>query len=662
MEKSWYYLLATGAVFSMTACQNEELTGGKDSQTVSITASLDGKTTRTGIEDTGLGTKVDRCVLQVYEEDGTPYGSQIIEDVKNQKASFENIRLISGKKYKFVFWADKKDANNGSVYYNTTDLSNISLKSNDNALNNDERDAFTGTLSDVNLDDKQSYNVTLTRPFGQVNLLSKDLESLPANKYPSKVTVTYENIYTAFNAVNEQVAGQPSSATYTADIFNQQDKDAAYFSMNYVFAKPKPEDGTQGDLINLKTQFLDANGNKVGVEKSISNIPVYRNWRTNVTSNYLTNGGSVDVTIDPNFWGVTPSTPYTTDADLIKGGYFTVDQDFDDINISSVQDQLKGDVVLSIDKAVKTIYVGTKAKPAVSKTVTIYLRNGVPAPKIAVAKDAQYLPPVHVVANAEASALDGFVPGGLKSIEDLQFNGVKFKNDKGIAIDLENSSVNHAVIKFNNINAKTTNGNFFTVRNLDETSSVTVTGSTVETAAPTGDSYGFKFVNCKAPVTITGNTITANNDAAVFVGYYNNPNSPKKLVISDNTLSTKGNGIIVQEPGNEIEITNNVISKLPQGSSSSMIAIWRFRKAKTPTITVTGNTINPNSDATECIYVGHATVGQWAIDNEEGSTAKVIIKDNIKGNTYNAQWFFDTAKANNLELLKGSDVATPYKK
>ena len=173
--KNYLFFAASIAMFGLTACQNDDIIGGEEGDaTVSLTAKLDGGlSTRTTIYDTGKGTAADQCVLQVYEKQGenyVPYKEQVTAEVKNFQADFNDIRVVSGRTYKFVFWADNKEGD----YYNDADLTNITMKEGkDNLLNDDKRDAFFGSY-ETTVTSSVNEGIELKRPFGQINLTTNE--------------------------------------------------------------------------------------------------------------------------------------------------------------------------------------------------------------------------------------------------------------------------------------------------------------------------------------------------------------------------------------------------------------------------------------------------------------------------------------------------------
>ena len=164
-------MLAAGLLLAFSACQKEETRTGDELQRITVNIpSAPG--TRAAIGDYGKGSNVDRCILQVYRNDA-PYGEQISVPVAGGKATF-TLHLSATQTYDFVFWADcSKDEG----YYNTADLTNVTAKN--YAGNNDRFDAFFYAMEDYRVTGPFTEEITLKRPFGQMNIVTTDIDEIP---------------------------------------------------------------------------------------------------------------------------------------------------------------------------------------------------------------------------------------------------------------------------------------------------------------------------------------------------------------------------------------------------------------------------------------------------------------------------------------------------
>ena len=302
----------------MTACQKTDVleNGTNDgTATVTVTAALPAQLDETRVA--GDGTTVDRCIMQIYL-DNQPYGERQYAQVQGLKATF-SARLVAGKTYDLVFWADKMGTDlKTDLHYNTADLSNVTFVEDDAYLGNDDaRDAFFGTAQVIS-DKSQAVNVELKRPFGQLNVKTLDLAEVKAAApalEPKKVKIEFKSVPTAINLLTGELTDAKSAVAY-ADAAAVVDAEG-HLSFDYVLAPA----GTEQFLADFTMSFLDENGAEVAGAYDFSSIPVQRNYRTNVSGNLLTKKADINVTVVPNFGG-TINQPVTEVLSLLEFNNF----------------------------------------------------------------------------------------------------------------------------------------------------------------------------------------------------------------------------------------------------------------------------------------------------------------------------------------------------
>ena len=307
------FLLAAGLAMILTACQKEESLsdpGGVCTQAITVTIPQELQT-RAMAADFGNGAKIDRCLLQIYRG-GQPYGEQQTATVTDNTATF-NLRLVAQQTYDFVFWADCSTGD----HYNTDDLTNITVKGN-YAGNNDEFDAFTGALLDYQVTGAFSENITLRRPFGQLNVKTLDLAAIPDPALkPTKVKVAFTAVPTSFDARKSEVGTTTAAAEYTADVLSA-DGD---LTVDYIWAPVE-----EATLADFSMTFLNGT-TEISTNDDFKNIPIRRNYRTNVSGNLLTKQGTFNVTIDPEFYKPDINDYPELRAALANGGSVTLSED-----------------------------------------------------------------------------------------------------------------------------------------------------------------------------------------------------------------------------------------------------------------------------------------------------------------------------------------------
>ena len=309
---------------AFTACQKDEglVSDGATSQTITVTIPQ-GMQTRATAADFGNGAKIDRCLLQIYHSGTTPakYGEQqsatVQKGADGKLTATFNLRLVAQQTYDFVFWADCSTGD----HYNTDDLTNITVKGN-YAGNNDEFDAFTGALLDYQVKGAFSENITLRRPFGQLNVKTLDMAAIPdPTLKPTKVKVAFTAVPTSFNAKKGEIGAATAAVEYTADVLSA-DGD---LTVDYIWAPVE-----EATLADFSMTFLDAAGKEISANSDFKSIPIRRNYRTMVSGNLLTKQGDITVEIDPNFYK--PDITVVTTAEELhaafaNGGSVTLSED-----------------------------------------------------------------------------------------------------------------------------------------------------------------------------------------------------------------------------------------------------------------------------------------------------------------------------------------------
>lgn len=307
-------MLAIAGMLFATSCSQDELlneptTGDYVSAKFTIGTS-DGIATRATI---GNGTKADKVACAVYDEKGTELRDlYAIRDVVDMKATYE-IRLAKGQKYRVAFFAYNSTAD----AYDVTYLTDIKVKDSQNS-NIENRDAFTAyvdvdaTVNTINED------VTLYRPFAQLNLGVDNTEWTDAVKAgvtvaKSKIVVT--NVYNQFSAYDNAVVAtaEPVTMTFamntipTEELEVDVDRDGTiantekfkYLALNYLLVG---DAGTEKSLTDVEFVWENSDASKTNNPTThFKNIPVQRNYRTNIIGKLLTNPATFNIVIDAGF-------------------------------------------------------------------------------------------------------------------------------------------------------------------------------------------------------------------------------------------------------------------------------------------------------------------------------------------------------------------------
>lgn len=311
MKKLTFTLLVLLAAFS--ACRKEQVAGpAENGETVAVnfTAALsDGATTKASFDEDGAGIFADQCKLQVWWGDKLFY--ETTAPVSELKAKFENIVLVKDQTYDFLFWAD----NTAGAYYETTDLKAVCLAGT-YVGGKDQRDAFYAAITDKTVTETFSQTVELYRPFAQLNVITTDIPALRAQitddnlfaaSVPEKVSFTV-TVPTVFN-VKTGVASTPAEITYTAPVYTNPYKTTAgaknTLSMDYLLAP-----ATEGNVVEVGFSAKNETSGLADIDYTFSNIPLRRNYRTNVLGDLITVRGTVNVEIKPAWLGESDVDPF----------------------------------------------------------------------------------------------------------------------------------------------------------------------------------------------------------------------------------------------------------------------------------------------------------------------------------------------------------------
>ena len=305
--KKCFLLMAGIILLVFAACQSDELANGGRNGEVAASFSVqlpgNGNNAVTRAATAGDGTSVNRCIMEIYLNDEL-YSRQIGAIQPDGLTAGFDVRLVTSQTYKFVFWADHVESVEGEaiktdLHYNTADLRNISMKGDYNGSSKDDtRDAFFASLEKL-VTNAFSESVELTRPFGQLNIKTEDLVSIPDNQKEEFVPVTaglsFKNLYTGFNAATGDLLGEPTAVAYKAasDVVDANGN----LTVDYLFA---PNTAGGQHLANMTLAVYNAAGEQI-TTKDLNNIPVQRNYKTNVTGNLLTVDGKVNVMVTPAF-------------------------------------------------------------------------------------------------------------------------------------------------------------------------------------------------------------------------------------------------------------------------------------------------------------------------------------------------------------------------
>lgn len=300
------------------ACAKEPVTG--DGQTVEATFSVDVPGVDVSTKGLSDAASVNELVFDAFRTQNDTVsikGFRQVVAVENGRATIQ-VKLIKGQNYRFVFWAQK--ANNG--YYNTDNLSHITVDYSKALANDSSLDAFFAKEEVSNVQNPLSKTIILKRPFAQVNYVTK--EELGEGLHIEQSQITVKNALTSFNPLRNKLSGA-KDVTFNYNAVPTEKLLIGGIEYNYLataFILAKNDNSK--DIVDVEAKFKANKGYSVTVPTP--GLPCQRNYRTNVIGNFMSVDGTYNVEIDSAFKGDLQSD-YVENA-LNSGQVVTLTEDY----------------------------------------------------------------------------------------------------------------------------------------------------------------------------------------------------------------------------------------------------------------------------------------------------------------------------------------------
>lgn len=302
--KKLILLLSVAGLMAVAGCTRDdsELPGSDSKGVVTFSARLPQQLQTRSIGDGQTATKLTYAVYEAGET--TPLltseseGAPVVEF--NGLQAQLSLQLATGKSYDFVFWADAygQDAEQ-SPYTIDYGTKTITVDYATALANDEQRDAFYSVIQGLAVTTSVSKDVTLTRPFAQINVGAEDFSAaaesgLQTASLATKMTIT--NVPTTLNLADGTTSGQTdvtfASNTIPTESLVVSGKTYNYLAMNYLLV------GTDKTTTNISFEFTDGATTST---RTFSNVPIQRNYRTNIIGSILTQNLDFDIEVDPGF-------------------------------------------------------------------------------------------------------------------------------------------------------------------------------------------------------------------------------------------------------------------------------------------------------------------------------------------------------------------------
>lgn len=299
------YLLSTftiaAAALLVTSCNDEMDNGLKtgDEGTVTFTAQLPSEMGTRAFADGLTAKHLQYAVyeagqstpLPVFGDETTVVGEAEMVNLKKSVT----LKLTSGKSYDVIFWAADNSAKKPYTFDPLTQT--VKIKYTNVYSNNDICDAFFKKET-ITVSGNQNVDVKLTRPFAQVNIGTDDFDAATIAGLNLTQTQAKATAGDIFNLATGKMEGTEATRTFKMKAIPTADDGAfpvagyKYLLMAYIPISDTKETVDMTFGYNGKSSF-----------RSFTNVPLQRNYRTNIYGSLLTNSVDFNVVIEPAFSG-----------------------------------------------------------------------------------------------------------------------------------------------------------------------------------------------------------------------------------------------------------------------------------------------------------------------------------------------------------------------
>ncbi len=279
-----------------TSCSNNDLDSAQSGNEGVVTFMVEqpGTIATRAFSD---GTTATTLTYAAYE---TESGKLVAQDevaaaFSDNKASI-TLMLKKSIKYDVVFWADAE----GAPYTFNANTKSITVNYGKDVLCSAETlDAFYGNVKGFSTDVPTDVNVKLTRPFAQLNIGTTNTSN---DEMPAQTAVSAP-VYGTLNLFTGDVEGEAAVQTFNMNkIPTANDRfpiaGVKYLAMNYLLVD------TAKAIVDIAFETSD------GYKTSFTNVPVKRNYRTNIHGNILKSEVGYNISIEEgiNDWANEPTS------------------------------------------------------------------------------------------------------------------------------------------------------------------------------------------------------------------------------------------------------------------------------------------------------------------------------------------------------------------
>lgn len=333
MNKNLFKTFAIAAMAVLAGACAKEQVGSADGETVEMTFNVDVPETTITTKGLSDAAQVDELICQVFLKGAKDENKHFVYTpvpeltqnvaVVGGKATVK-FSLVKGQTYSFAFWAQTSETG----YYNTDDLRSVTMNTNFVKANDPKMDAFFAIKDEARVTVSYSKKVSLKRALAQVNFGTKKYsgrsDELKAQK--SYVTLTgVPNVFhpfmsgDSFACEGSETVKFNENEVISDETLSVNDAEYSYLASVYVFAL-----NPNNTITDASAVVTLSNGKTTTIKAP--NVPVKRNFRTNILGDLLTVNAVWNVDVAPEFEG--GDTYDSVAAHLEAGKEVTLSEDY----------------------------------------------------------------------------------------------------------------------------------------------------------------------------------------------------------------------------------------------------------------------------------------------------------------------------------------------
>ena len=321
MKKLLYTLAGLSALALFASCNKEaERPASPEGEVVTATftvAAPEGVATKADIGD---GTKATDLIVAVYDEQKN-YLQALSESADKSRDGLTwtvSMKVIKDLTYQFVFIAKSASDNGFSTF--TPATGKLAIDYSKLSANNDNADFFF-VQDKFKVEESFSKPETMQRPLAQVNFGASDLTEAgySINTETMLTGVTLTGIYSEMDVLTEEISGEAGAVTFAQSVRVPAESPKfvdGYDRVAMVYALvAKENQANVTATLNVTAKSANAaNTQEYPITREVANVPLKRNYRTNILGDIFTNDFNFTVNTVPGF--------YTSDSNKLIGPSF----------------------------------------------------------------------------------------------------------------------------------------------------------------------------------------------------------------------------------------------------------------------------------------------------------------------------------------------------